>query len=172
MREPLAAWRRAELLDAIAAGIDERREELAQLICAEAGKPIKLARLEAGRAALVYRLSAAEARTLTGLGVALGATPNGIGHTGFTIRVPIGVVGAISPFNFPRNLVAHKLGPALAAGCAVVHKPAEETALTALALADICRAAGLPDGWLNVICGRAKEIGDAMIDSGFKNPSG
>jgi acyl-CoA reductase-like NAD-dependent aldehyde dehydrogenase len=164
MDEPLAPWRRAELLEAIAAGIDERREEFAQLICAEAGKPIRLARLEATRAALVYRLSAAEARTLTGSGVALGATPNGIGHTGYTMRVPIGVVGAISPFNFPLNLVAHKLGPALAAGCAVVLKPAEKTPLTALALAETCRAADLPDGWLNVVCGRAPEIGDALID--------
>lgn len=164
MREPLAPWRRAELLDAIAAEIDARREELAQLICAEAGKPIKAARLEATRAANVYRLSAAEARTVAGSGVPLGATANGVGHSGYTIRVPIGVVGAITPFNFPLNLVAHKLGPALAAGCAAVLKPAEKTPLTALALAQVYEQAGVPGGWLNVICGRPEDIGDVLIE--------
>ena len=164
MREPLAPWRRAELLEAIALGIDARRDEFAELICAEAGKPIKAARLEATRAANVYRLSAAEARTLTGSGVPLGATASGVGHTGYTIRVPIGVVGAISPFNFPLNLVAHKLGPALAAGCAVVLKAAEKTPLTALMLAEVCEQAGLPAGWLSVICGQAAEIGDVLIE--------
>lgn len=164
MREPLPPWRRAELLEAIAVEIDARREEFAQLICLEAGKPVKAARLEATRGANVYRLSSAEARTLAGSGVPLGATANGVGHTGYTIRVPIGVVGAISPFNFPLNLVAHKLGPALAAGCAVVLKPAEKTPLTALALAEVCEQAGLPAGWLNVICGQAAEIGDVLIE--------
>jgi acyl-CoA reductase-like NAD-dependent aldehyde dehydrogenase len=164
MRQPLAPWRRAELLELIADGIDAQREEFAQLICAEAGKPINASRLEATRAALVYRLSAAEARTLTGSAVALGATPNGLGHTGYTMRVPIGVVGAISPFNFPLNLVAHKLAPALAAGCATVLKPAEKTPLTALKLAEVCQQAGLPDGWLNVICGEPSQIGDVLIE--------
>jgi acyl-CoA reductase-like NAD-dependent aldehyde dehydrogenase len=164
MRQPLAPWRRAELLDAIAAGIDARREGFAQLICAEAAKPIKAARLEATRAANVYRLSAAEARTLAGSGVPLGATENGVGHTGYTVRVPVGVVAAITPFNFPLNLVAHKLGPALAAGCAVVLKPAEKTPLTALMLAEVYEQAGVPGGWLSVICGRPGEIGDVLID--------
>ena len=164
MREPLPPWRRAELLEAIALGIDARRDEFAELICAEAGKPIKAARLEATRAANVYRLSAAEARTLTGSGVPLGATATGVGHTAYTIRVPIGVVGAISPFNFPLNLVAHKLGPALAAGCAVVLKPAEKTPLTPLTLAEVYEQAGLPAGWLSIICGQPAEIGDVLID--------
>jgi acyl-CoA reductase-like NAD-dependent aldehyde dehydrogenase len=164
MTEPLPAWRRAELLDRIAAVIDERAEELAQLICAEAGKPIKAARLEARRGAGTYRLAAAEARRLAGDGVPVGATQNGEGHLGFTVRVPIGVVGAITPFNFPLNLVAHKTAPALAAGCAVVLKPAEKTPLTALQLARVCADAGLPAGWLNVLCGRPAEIADVFVE--------
>ena len=164
MREPLAPWRRAELLDAIAAGIEKRHEQFAQWICAEAGKPIRLARLETMRAANVYRLSAAEARTLAGSGVALGATPMGAGHAGYTMRVPVGVIGAISPFNSPLNLVAHKLAPALAAGCAAVLKPAEKTPLTALLLAEICTDIGVPAGWLSVICGHPAEIGDVFVE--------
>jgi acyl-CoA reductase-like NAD-dependent aldehyde dehydrogenase len=164
MREPLAPWRRAELLDEIAALLVGRCAEFADSICSEAGKPIRLARLEAERASLVYRLAAAEARTLAGAAVPLGATPVGAGHVGFTVRLSIGVIGAITPFNFPLNLVAHKLAPALAAGCAVVLKPAEKTPLSALMLAETCEAAGLPDGWLNVICGNAAEIGDILVE--------
>ena len=82
----------------------------------------------------------------------------------FTVRRPIGVVGAISPFNFPLNLVAHKIAPALAAGCAVVLKPASRTPLSALLLAELEDEAGLPPGWLNVVVGPASEIGDVLID--------
>jgi acyl-CoA reductase-like NAD-dependent aldehyde dehydrogenase len=164
MREPLAPWRRAELLDLIADLVAERRDEFAELICLEAGKPIRLARLEVERAARVYRLAAAQARTLTGETVPLGATPVGTGHVGFTLRVPIGAIGAITPFNFPLNLVAHKLAPALAAGCSVVLKPAEQTPLAAFLLAQTCEAAGLPDGWVNVVCGKPAEIGDVLIE--------
>jgi acyl-CoA reductase-like NAD-dependent aldehyde dehydrogenase len=158
MSEPLPAWRRAELLDAIANEIDSRREQFAQSICLEAGKPIRIARLEAARGSGTYRLSAAEARTLAGSVIPPAATQNGEGHLAWTMRVPVGVLAAITPFNFPLNLVAHKLGPALAAGCAVVHKPSEKTPLTALLLAEAYEAAGVPAGWLNVICGNAPAI--------------
>jgi acyl-CoA reductase-like NAD-dependent aldehyde dehydrogenase len=91
------------------------------------------------------------------------ASPAAIGKVAFTARLPIGVVGAISPFNFPFNLVAHKLAPALAAGCAVVLKPASATPLSALLLAELEAEAGLPPGWLNVVVGRASEIGDVLV---------
>jgi acyl-CoA reductase-like NAD-dependent aldehyde dehydrogenase len=164
MRTPLPAYRRAELLEAIAGSIDARREELARLVCAEAGKPIRAARIEAGRAAATYRAAADAARALAGEVVPLEAAPGGEGRVAFTLRVPVGVVGAISPFNFPLNLVAHKLAPALAAGCAVVLKPAPATPLSALRLAELSAAAGLPGGWLNVVCGPAAEIGDVLVE--------
>ncbi len=91
------------------------------------------------------------------------ASPAGAGKLAVTLRVPVGVVGAISPFNFPFNLVAHKVAPALAAGCAVVLKPASQTPLSALLLAELETEAGLPAGWLNVVCGAASEIGDVLV---------
>jgi acyl-CoA reductase-like NAD-dependent aldehyde dehydrogenase len=96
--------------------------------------------------------------------VPMDASQAGEGKLGFTLRKPLGVVGAISPFNFPLNLVAHKIAPALAAGCAVVLKPASQTPLSALLLAELETDAGLPPGWLNVVVGPASEIGDALID--------
>ncbi len=164
MRDPLPAWRRAELLEAIAARIDERASEFAELICEEAGKPIKIAAVEANRGAGVFRLAAAEARTLAGEVVPTSATPRSEDHFGWTLRIPIGVIAAITPFNFPLNLSAHKLAPALAAGCAVVHKPAEKTPLTALLLADVYREVDVPPGWLNTICGDAPAIGAVFAD--------
>jgi acyl-CoA reductase-like NAD-dependent aldehyde dehydrogenase len=164
MREPLPPWRRADLLDRISQLLRERGEELAQTICAEAGKPLKTARVEAARAVNTYALAAGEARRLTGESVPITGTQPGDGHVAWTVRIPIGIVGAISPFNFPLNLVAHKLAPALAAGCAVVHKPASQTPLSALALAAISEEAGLPAGWLSVLPGRAGEVGDVLID--------
>jgi acyl-CoA reductase-like NAD-dependent aldehyde dehydrogenase len=92
------------------------------------------------------------------------ASPAGAGKIALTLRVPIGIVGAISPFNFPFNLVAHKVAPALAAGCPVVLKPASQTPLSALLLAELETEAGLPPGWLNVVCGEAAEIGDVLVD--------
>jgi|SRR5579884_2281395 len=163
MREPLPAHERAAILRRIAAAIADRQEELARSICAEAGKPMKAARVEAARAVETYTHAAAAALTLTGETVPMDAGPSGVGKLAFTLRVPIGVVGAITPFNFPLNLVAHKLAPALAAGCAVVLKPAPGTPLTALLLAELTEGAGLPPGWLNVVCGPAEEIGEVLV---------
>ena len=164
MREPLPLWRRAEILDRVAALVKERNEELGQTTSAEAGKPIKNARIEAARAVNTYTLSAGEARRLSGESVPITGTQPGQGHIAWTVRVPIGVIGAISPFNFPLNLVAHKLAPALAAGCAVVLKPASQTPVSALRLAALCEEAGLPPGWLNVLPGSAAEIGGVLIE--------
>jgi acyl-CoA reductase-like NAD-dependent aldehyde dehydrogenase len=163
MSEPLPAHRRAEILDAVAQLLAERNDELARTICAEAGKPLKAARVEAERAVSTYTSAAVEARKLTGEVVPMDATPAGVGKLAFTLRTPIGIVGAISPFNFPLNLVAHKIAPALAAGCAVVLKPAAQTPLSALLLAELELEAGLPPGWLNVVVGKASEIGDVLV---------
>ena len=164
MSDPLPAHARAAILDRTADLIAERQEEIARTICDEAGKPIKTARVEAERAVSTFRAAAAEARTLSGDVVPMDASPAGVGKVAYTARLPIGVVGAISPFNFPFNLVAHKVAPALAAGCAVVLKPASQTPLSALLLAELEAEAGLPAGWLNVLVGRASEIGDVLVD--------
>ena len=164
LQSPLPAHERAAILERIAAALAERVEEAAQLISAEAGKPIKTARGEAARAVETYRAAAVAARTLTGETVPMDASPAGEGKLAFTLRLPIGVVAAISPFNFPLNLVAHKLAPALAAGCPVVLKPAPATPLTALFLAELSAEAGLPGGWLSVVCGPAQEIGEVFVE--------
>jgi acyl-CoA reductase-like NAD-dependent aldehyde dehydrogenase len=164
MRDPLPAYERAAILDRVAALVDERSDDVARTISSEAGKPMKAARVEAARATSTFTMAAVEARKLAGDVVPMDASPAGAGKLAFTLRMPIGIVGAISPFNFPFNLVAHKLAPALAAGCAVVLKPASVTPLSALLLAELETEAGLPPGWLNVVCGPAAEIGDVLVD--------
>jgi acyl-CoA reductase-like NAD-dependent aldehyde dehydrogenase len=164
MREPLPAHKRAEILVRVAGALGRRHDEVARLISAEAGKPVKAARVEAQRAMSTYTFAAVEARKLSGEMVPMDAAQAGEGKLAFTLRLPIGVVGAISPFNFPLNLVAHKIAPALAAGCAVVLKPASQTPLSALFLAELEEEAGLPPGWLNVLVGPAPEIGDVLVD--------
>ncbi len=164
MRSPLPAFERALVLDRGAATIRERREDFARLLALEAGKPIKQALVEVDRCVQTLIFSAAEARTLAGRGVAMDAHPAGTGHRGFTIRVPIGVVAAITPFNFPLNLAAHKVGPALAVGCGVVLKPATRVPLSAIELVRTLHDAGLPPAMLSVIVGPSKEIGDVFAE--------
>ena len=164
-REPMPAHQRAAILDAAAEALTTRHEEFARSIAGEAAKPIKTARIEAARAAGTFRFAAVEARTLTGETIAMDANDAGIGKFGFTLRVPVGVVGAISPFNFPLNLVSHKVAPAIAAGCPLVLKPASQTPLTALLLASmLLDDAGLPPGWLNVVIGGGGSVGNAIVD--------
>src|SRR5437868_1504517 len=164
MQERLPAHKRAEILVRVAGALGRRHEEVARLISDEAGKPLKAARVEAARAMSTYTFAAVEARKLAGEMVPMDAAQAGEGKLAFTLRRPIGVVGAISPFNFPLNLVAHKIAPALAAGCAVVLKPASQTPLSALLLAELEQEAGLPPGWLNVLVGPASEIGDVLVE--------
>ena len=164
MEEPMPAHKRAEILDGVAALLRERHDEVASTISAEAGKPMKAARVEAERAISTFMMAAAEARRLAGEVVPMDASPAGVGKMAYTMRVPIGVVGAITPFNFPLNLVGHKVAPALAAGCAVVLKPAGQTPLSALLLAELETEAGLPAGWLNVLVGPSAEIGDVLVE--------
>jgi acyl-CoA reductase-like NAD-dependent aldehyde dehydrogenase len=155
---------RAATLDRAATLVGERVEELALTIAAEAGKPIKTATVEAQRCASTLTFAAVEARKLTGGTVPMEASPTGAGKLGVMLRVPYGVVGAISPFNFPLNLVAHKLGPALAAGNAIVLKPAGQTPMSALKLASILDEAGVPKGWLSVIPGPGSTVGNAIVE--------
>jgi acyl-CoA reductase-like NAD-dependent aldehyde dehydrogenase len=164
MLEPLPAHKRAEILVRVAGALGRRADEAARQISGEAGKPLKAARVEVARAMSTYTMAAVQARTLTGQTVPMDASQAGEGKLAFTVRVPIGVVGAISPFNFPLNLVAHKIAPALAAGCAVVLKPATQTPLSAFLLAELETEAGLPPGWLNVVVGPSAEIGDVLVE--------
>ena len=164
MRQPLAAYERAEILTRVGTALADRHDEVARVISDEAGKPMKAARIEAARAVSTFTMAAVEARKLAGDVVPMDASQAGAGKLAFTMRRPIGVVGAISPFNFPLNLVAHKLAPALAAGCAVVLKPASATPLSALLLAELETDAGLPAGWLNVVVGDSREIGDVLVE--------
>jgi acyl-CoA reductase-like NAD-dependent aldehyde dehydrogenase len=163
LAEPLPAHERARILDDVARLLAERHEDAARTISAEAGKPMKAARVEAQRAVSTFTFAAVAARTLAGETIPMDASPAGAGKLAFTLRVPVGVVGAISPFNFPLNLVAHKVAPALAAGCPVVLKPASATPLSALFLADLEEEAGLPPGWLNVVSGPSSDIGDVLV---------
>lgn len=161
---PPSAAERAAVLDRAALLIRERAESLARTVCAEAGKPIKQARGEVARCIDTLSFAAAEARKLAGTLVPMDASAAGANKLAYIIREPIGVVGAISPFNFPLNLVAHKLAPAVAAGCPVVLKPASNTPLSGLALAGILMEAGLPAGYLTVVVGGGESVGNAIVD--------
>lgn len=159
---PPPAHERAAILDRVAAALSERIDDFAASISTESAKPISTARVEAQRAVDTLRFSAAVARTFTGEMVPLDASSAGVGKLGFVRRVPIGVVAAISPFNFPLNLVCHKIAPAVAAGCPVVLKPASATPLTALRIARLFEECGLPPGWINVVTCSGK-VADHLV---------
>ena len=162
--DPLPQWKRAEILDKAVLLLQEREEDFARCIALEAAKPIRTARAEAQRAVSTLQFSAAAARTLAGDVVPMEASAAGQGKLGFILRVPIGVVGAIAPFNFPLNLVAHKLGPAIAAGCPVVLKPASQTPFSSILLARLLFEAGLPEGYLHVVTGGGSAVGNPIVD--------
>ena len=147
------ASERARVLDRAAAIVGDRAEVLAAIIAAEAGKPLTQARGEVARCVDTLSFSAAVARTFGGEVIPMDAADSGVGLVGMTVREPVGVIAAISPFNFPLNLVAHKLGPAAAVGAPVVLKPAGRTPLSGLALAAILREAGLPAAMLGWVLG-------------------
>lgn len=154
---------RAAILDKVADLMDKRKEELARILALEVAKPLKTARGEIDRTVQTYKFAAMEARRIHGETVPLDASPGGEGRIAFTLRKPIGVIGAITPFNFPFNLVAHKVGPAIAAGNTVVLKPASQSPLSALVLAEIFQEAGLPDGALNVVPGKGSVVGEKLV---------
>ena len=139
----LPRWKRREILEDVAAALIEQRERFAQLIVAEAGKPIRLARIEVDHAVLTFKTAAEEASRTGGESIPLDLMEGTEGRWGLVQRFPIGPVLAITPFNYPLNLVAHKLAPAMAAGCPVILKPASKTPFTALALGEVI----LKDGW-------------------------
>lgn len=158
----MPAYERFEILRRAADTMRAQQRELGHLISAEEGKVLSEGSIEAARAADTIELSAEEARRLTGETLPLDASPGGAGHFGFTLRVPCGIVAAITPFNFPLNLVAHKVGPALAAGNAVIVKPASDTPLSALKLVEILLAAGLPAEAIACVTGPGGTLGDAI----------
>jgi acyl-CoA reductase-like NAD-dependent aldehyde dehydrogenase len=159
----MPAYQRARILEKMAALLNERLEEAAKIIALEAGKPIKTARGEVIRTIQTYKFAAEEAKRIHGETLPLDAAIGGEGRLAYTVREPLGVIGAITPFNFPMNLVAHKVGPALAAGNTVVLKPASQTPLSAFFLAQIAEQAGLPAGALNVITGSGGKVGDLLV---------
>ena len=147
----LAAYERKAILRGVAREIEMRAEAFADLIAREAGKPIAMAKAEVQRGIATFQLGAEEATRMTGEVVPLDGVPSGRGYTGTWVRVPAGPVIALSPFNFPLNLVAHKIAPALAAGCSVVLKPPPQAPLTSLLLAECIRRAGAPDDAVQVL---------------------
>ncbi len=159
----LPAHRRAQILVRTSDAIRDRREEFATTIAAEAGKALKWARIEVDRAVSTFALAAEEAKRVHGETVPLDAVPAGEGYFGFYLRRPVGVVAAITPFNFPLNLVAHKLAPAAAAGNSVVLKPASLTPISAVLLCEIMHEAGLPAGALNLVIGSGKTVGEWLV---------
>ena len=160
MGSPLPAHRRAQILEDVAQRLRERKSDFAKIIVAECGKPISAAGFEVDRAVQTLIFSAAAARTMTGQTLNLDAHPAGEGRLAVVLRFPIGVVAAITPFNFPLNLAAHKIGPALAAGCACILKPADKAPSCGFLLAELFADAGLPAGWLNVVLGDAEKMAD------------
>lgn len=157
------AHARARVLRAAAAMMEARTDEIATLIAREAGKAWKHAAGEVARSIETFTFAAEEARRIHGETVPMDASVAGEHRIGFYMRTPMGVIAAITPFNFPLNLVAHKVAPALAAGNALVLKPAEETPLTARLLAALLAEAGLPDGVLQVVYGDGPTTGEALV---------
>ncbi|HEY6488854.1 MAG: aldehyde dehydrogenase family protein [Terracidiphilus sp.] len=147
----LPRWKRRNILEDIAAALIEQKERFAKLIVAEAGKPIRLARSEVDRAVLTFKTAAEEAVRLGGETIPLDLTEGNENRWGLVQRFPVGPVLAITPFNFPLNLVAHKVAPALAAGCPLILKPAPQTPFTALALGELILKAGWPEEALSIL---------------------
>ena len=147
----LPAFERQRVLRRVAQSISERRDEFSRTLAQEAGKPIKLARIEVDRAVFIFNVAAEEATRIYGEYLPLDWQESTAGRWGMVKRFPLGPVAGITPFNFPLNLVAHKVAPAIAAGCSMVLKPAPQTPLCALLLAECVQQAGWPDGGLNVL---------------------
>jgi len=156
----MPAHRRFRILEKASQLLAKHQDEIAATICREAGKAWKYSVGEVSRAVETFQFSAEEAKRVHGETVPMDASTAGEGRMGFYLRCPVGVVSAITPFNFPLNLVAHKVGPALAAGCAVILKPASTTPLTALRLAEILEEAGVPPGVFNVVVGSGGTVGE------------
>lgn len=161
----LSSKERSDILYKISTLIENNFEEFAKTISLESGKAIKFARDEVGRAIETFKFSAEEAKRVGGELVNVDAAANGKNRFGYYKRYPVGVVGAITPFNFPLNLVAHKVGPAIAAGCPIILKPASSTPLTAIKLVEVILEAGFPEEGINILVGSGTTIGNAIVES-------
>jgi glyceraldehyde-3-phosphate dehydrogenase (NADP+) len=164
----LPSWKRAEVLEKISAGIIARREELARTIALEAGKPIRTARIEVDRAAFTFKIAAEESKRIYGEIVPLDWIPGTEGRTAYIQRVPRGPVAGITPFNFPINLVAHKVAPALAAGDPIIVRPATQTPISSVKLAEIVLEAGWPAEGIAVIPCSTKDAAPLVEDPRIK----
>ena len=164
----MAAYERGAILRNISAGIRDRREEIGRILTLESGKPIRDSLIEVDRAVLTFRLGAEEAERLTGETIPLDLMASSKGRLGVTRRFPIGPIAAISPFNFPLNLAAHKLAPAIAAGNTIVLKPPSKDPLTMLTVAEIVEGSGVPEGAVSILP-MTRALGDKMVeDERFK----
>ncbi len=160
----MPAYKRSEILEKTASLIARDKEEIAGIIASESGKSWKYALSEAERSAETFKIAAMEAKAAHGELVPMDASPVSAGRFGFYLRTPIGIIGAISPFNFPLNLVAHKVAPAIASGNAVILKPATKTPLTSIKLAELLMEAGLPAGAFNLVIGSGATIGNRLVE--------
>lgn len=156
------AYQRAALLLEASRLLEEQRDEFARLLAEEVGKPIKAARTEVDRTIMTLRLSGEEARRLTGEVIPVDGTAAGTGKTGMTIPQPLGVITCITPFNYPLNLLAHKVGPALAAGNTVVIKPSPKAPISTARLAELIEGGGFPAGVINVVCCEA-DVAELLV---------
>jgi acyl-CoA reductase-like NAD-dependent aldehyde dehydrogenase len=159
----LPAYKRAAILSRAAGLLEERKDDLARTIAAEAGKALKYARIEVDRAIGTFIIASEEAKRLHGETIPLDAVPAGDGYFGFYLRRPVGVVAAITPFNFPLNLVSHKVAPALAAGNSLILKPAGTTPLTSVKLVQVLEEAGVPPGGINLVHGGGSTVGEWLV---------
>ncbi|MGE7695455.1 aldehyde dehydrogenase family protein [Lysinibacillus sp. NPDC094177] len=157
------AYERAEILYKVVDIMRQRKEELAEILALEAGKPISAGLTEIERTIATYQFAAEGAKQAKGETVPMDAAPGAGDRIGWTKREPLGVISAITPFNFPFNLVAHKLGPAFAVGNTVVLKPATQTPLSSIIMSEIFQQAGLPDGALQIITGSGGELSDTLV---------
>ncbi len=159
----LTAYERAEILERASTMIGEEEQELAKIISLESGKPMKYARGEAKRAYETFKFASIEAREIYGEVIPMDAASRGKNYFGFYQRVPKGVILAITPFNFPLNLVSHKVAPAIASGNSIILKPASVTPLTSYRLGQILEESGLPPGMLNIIYGSGSDVGMTLV---------
>jgi len=164
----LPAFERKHVLLEVARGIAHHKDEFARLIAQEAGKPLKAARVEVDRAVFTFTVAAEEATRIYGEWLPLDWQRSTRGQWAIVRRLPLGPIAAITPFNFPLNLVAHKIAPAIASGCTMVLKPAPQTPLTALRLAELVHQAGWPDGALNVLPLANEDAGLLVTDERLK----
>ncbi|MBI4726338.1 aldehyde dehydrogenase family protein [candidate division TA06 bacterium] len=162
----LPAHRRASIIRAAAGIIEQQKNELTVTIAREAGKPCRYAKAEVERCVENLEYISEEAKRIHGETLPIDAGRSGEGRTGYYERFPIGTVAAISPFNFPLNLAAHKLGPAVAAGCPAILKPSSAAPLSGIALVRAFVEAGVPEGGISVLPGTGPEVGDPLVSDG------